>query len=390
MAMSYEAYHDLDMRPGYLLLLSLVVYPTVFAARDHQDDDVPFDPFRPESRLQLEAKFEQMTQPTKKKAKWQPKQSDVVWVQNLMAMLDYGGKWIAPMGFTFIKIDDHNIELRQAEDTPSVRDTVHRTVLTAQKAGLKVKVNIGKTAVEKQGQTLMEIFAGARVPLLDVARRLVGEDLVRRLPADGWTPEELHRVTDGTKYDGVGEFADWVCSQTGCVVLDNNYGDVDWNTDEMDPTFSWSQRNVDMLTRDWPKVKEIRQKIDHIVEWLEADPPMRFRELLDFILPKIKTKYTNGKKAQKGRIGIMPERHAYDDTEHFCPLDQEYNEEEEEDGIEAEILVEDDENQVEITEITPEDFVAGFIPRGQEHQTRRAQPRIAAATVEDIEAATQF
>ena len=167
MAMSYSAYHELQMRPGYILLLSLVIYP-------------------------------------------------------------YEG-------------DERDIE----EEVPS---------------------------------------NGARVPLLDLAQRIVGEEIVNRITRDGWTSEELHRMTDGTRFDGVGAFADWACSSTGCVVLDSSYENCDYEEGSGEPTFLWTKHNVDILTSQWPRVQEIRGKIDHMVEWLEADPIGRFRELLDFLL----------------------------------------------------------------------------------------------------------
>ena len=167
LAMSYSAYHELQMRPGYLLLLSLVIYP-------------------------------------------------------------YEG-------------DERDIE----EEIPS---------------------------------------NGARVPLLDLAQRIVGEEIVNRITRDGWTPEELHRMTDRTRFDGVGAFADWTCSDTGCVMLDSSYENCDYEEGSGEPTFLWTKHNVDILTSEWPKVQEIRGKIDNTVEWLEADPIGRFRELLDFLL----------------------------------------------------------------------------------------------------------
>jgi len=77
---------------------------------------------------------------------------------------------------------------------------------------------------------------------------------------------------------------DWACSNTGCVVLDSSYENCDYEEGSGEPTFLWTKRNVDILTSEWPRVQEIRGKIDHIVEWLEADPIERFRELLEFLL----------------------------------------------------------------------------------------------------------
>ena len=205
MAMSYSAYHELQMRPGYLLLLSLVIYP-------------------------------------------------------------YEG-------------DERDIE-----------------------EGNEVSLD------------------GAKVPLLDLVQRMVGEEIVNRIPRDGWTAEELHRMTDGTKYDGAGTFADWACSSTGCVVLDSSYENCDYEEGSGEPTFLWTKHNIDILTEQWPRVQEIRGKIDHLVEWLERDQITHFRELLDFLL---KTEPIKTKKRRK--------RGYYDPFEHHCELDQDTGEEEDDD-----------------------------------------------------------
>jgi len=202
MAMSYSAYHELQMRPGYILLLSLVIYP-------------------------------------------------------------YEG-------------DERDID----EDIPGI---------------------------------------GARIPLLDIAQGMVGEEIINRIPKDGWTAEELHSMTDGTKYDGVGAFADWGCSSTGCVVLDSSYENCDYEEGSGEPTFLWTKHNVDILTSEWPKVQEIRGKIDRMVEWLESEPIGHFREILEFLL-----------KAELAKTKKKRKRGYYDLFEHHCALDQ-YNGEEEDD-----------------------------------------------------------
>ena len=207
MAMSYSAYHELQMRPGYLLLLSLVIYPYEGDERD----------------------------------------------------------------------------------------------------------------IEEENEVSLD---GARVPLLDIVRRIVGEDLVNRIPKDGWTNDELHRMTDGSNYDGVGAFADWVCSNTRCVVLDSSYENCDYEEGSGEPTFLWTKHNVDILTEQWPRVQEIRGKIDHLVEWLEQDQIVHFRELLDFLC---KSKPIKPKKKRKRTYGAP--------FEHHCALDQDTGEEDDDDNV---------------------------------------------------------
>ena len=127
-------------------------------------------------------------------------------------------------------------------------------------------------------------------------------------------------MTDGTRYDGAGAFADWACSSTGCVVLDSSYENCDYEEGSGEPTFRWTKHNVDILTEQWPKVQEIRGKIDHLVEWLEAEPIGHFTELLDFLL---KTKHINTKKKSKRTYGAP--------FKHHCELDQDTGEEEDND-----------------------------------------------------------
>lgn len=89
MAMSYSAYHDLNMRWGYLLLLSLVVYPYEGDERD---------------------------------------------------MEEFEGR------------------------TP-----------------------FGDPLPRPKGKTLLEVFTGGRVPLLDAVQRIVGAEIAQLIPAAGWS-----------------------------------------------------------------------------------------------------------------------------------------------------------------------------------------------------------
>ena len=200
LGMSYEQYHDLNFRPGYLLLLSLVIYPYEGEERDMEDDAVPFNP------LAMMDNGE----------KWKPKQSDITWMKELVAGLGPGGKWIAPMGFSVTKVDNWTIQVDHADDNSDVREVVRRTVLLAQQIGLKVNVKAGRTAAEK-------MVSGARIPLLEMATRLVGKDLVSRIPENGWTPDQLFDATRDTEHDGVWRFANWACQETELTVLDANY-----------------------------------------------------------------------------------------------------------------------------------------------------------------------
>lgn len=296
LAMSYSTYHELDMRIGYLLLLSLVVYPYEGDERDYNDDSVPFNPLN-----WLGDK------------KYKPSADDIAWLQSVLGPLAVGGKWIAPMGFSMVKLGENHIRLLQSDDDPTVKETIGRTLMVAKKAGIMAEFDTtGRTAEEK--------INGARIPLLEKVKQIVGEDLAGRVPGNGCHPAVLREMTEGTPYDGVGDFADWACSRTGCAVLDSSYDDCEYIEGNGEPVFKWSKRNVEILTKDAPKVQGIRAKIDRIVEWLETDPIARFDELLSFLLSK------NISEAKKRKDAFR------DPTEHWCPLDTLTENEEEEEG----------------------------------------------------------
>jgi len=298
MGMSYSSYHDLGMRLGYALLLALVVYPYQGDWRDEEDDSVPFDP----ANLPAE--------------KFKPSASDIAWVEDLVASLAIGGQWIAPVGFSMVKVAENKILLRDAKDTPEAKETIRRTLLIAKRAGIAAEFS-------RTGRTAQEKLNGAKVPLFDMIQGVVGQQLVNMIPREGWEPDTLHKMTDGTPFDGIGHFADWVCSNTGCVVLDTSYGDCEYIEGYGEPLFKWSRLNVDRLTEDYPKVQEIRGRIARVIDWLEVNPPVRYKELLDFLLSLPASEREPADPARWATV--------YDPTEHWCPLEPELNLEEDED-----------------------------------------------------------
>ncbi|MBA7695622.1 hypothetical protein ES703_104254 [subsurface metagenome] len=298
-AMSYDMYHELDLRKEYLSLLSLVIYPYEGDERDDWDDSVPFNP----ENLPTE--------------KYRPSASDINWLKTLVDSLAVDGQWIAPMGFAIVKLADNRIVLREAKDTPEVKETIRRTLLIANKLGIEAEF-------PRTGRTSQEKLNAARIPLLDAVQQLMGADIARRIPGVGWTPAELHEMTDGTPYDGVGHFADWVCSETGCCVLDTDHYGCEYIEGLSEPLFKWTEGNIEILTNEWPRVTEYRRKIDQLVEWLGGNLISNFEELLDFLLSK--TPKPAGRKNE----------HPYDPFDTYCRLDQITTEEEyDDDGFEC-------------------------------------------------------
>lgn len=132
------------------------------------------------------------------------------------------------------------------------------------------------------------VVPGGRVPILERVGELVGEGLVRLIPPEGWSAEDLHRMTEGTEFEGCGEFADWVTGNTGCKILD-----TPGEYSEMGEQIDWSRGEVDYLTDDWEQSREIFEKIHRVALLLEEDSESTFRRLIallldnkDMIIPK--------------------------------------------------------------------------------------------------------
>ena len=113
---------------------------------------------------------------------------------------------------------------------------------------------------------------GERVPILERVKELVGKSLVELIPPEGWSLEDIHRMLEGSKYEGCAVFADWVHSWTDCMQMNANYEDYSPE--------GWSREIVDGLTHEWPMVEDIQGKMDHMCSWLEEDIYHNFEELL--------------------------------------------------------------------------------------------------------------
>lgn len=122
---------------------------------------------------------------------------------------------------------------------------------------------------------------GARVALLEHVGQLVGERLARLIPSGGWSAEDLHRMTDGTELEGLGDFSDWVFSNTGCYHLDALGEEL-----EMGDVIEWSPETVEDLTEDWCRASVILEKIHRAALLLEQDSENTFRNLLGLLLDR--------------------------------------------------------------------------------------------------------
>jgi hypothetical protein len=114
----------------------------------------------------------------------------------------------------------------------------------------------------------------SRVPLLDAAAAHIPRELVAEIPADGFTPAELHARLDETPYAAAAAFADWLWGCTGTAFLDLD--------DEIEVSDAdWTRETVALLAAQWEQARAILDRIGALARWLEEDPPGHFARLLD-------------------------------------------------------------------------------------------------------------
>jgi hypothetical protein len=119
---------------------------------------------------------------------------------------------------------------------------------------------------------------GGRIVLLESCRGQVPDEVLLRIPPEGYPPASMHLWLDDTRFEGVAVMADLLWHDTGSIFLDAD--------DESMPTAVWSMENVLALTQDWLLARRLEDQVNELCEWLEdeeARRPERFRELLDFI-----------------------------------------------------------------------------------------------------------
>lgn len=122
---------------------------------------------------------------------------------------------------------------------------------------------------------------GGRIPILERVGELVGEGLPRLIPRGGWNAEDLHKLVDGTEFEGLGEFADWVWGNTGCYHLD-----AQGESRETGEHFEWEPGTVEDMTSDWKASCEILDKIHKVALLLEDDMERTFRKLMALLLDR--------------------------------------------------------------------------------------------------------
>lgn len=116
---------------------------------------------------------------------------------------------------------------------------------------------------------------GVAMVWLEQAGTLLDQESRRRIPQEGISAEELHRLLDGTDYQTVALFADYLCNDTGNAFLDAH--------PEYPLMDLWDRETVTILTRDYARSQVMWGQMEAMAEWLESDTGVNFNLMMDFI-----------------------------------------------------------------------------------------------------------
>lgn len=100
-------------------------------------------------------------------------------------------------------------------------------------------------------------------------------DLLQRVPEGGLGLDDLHRLLDGTDYEGAACWAEILNQNTGTCFLDVSPEESGYYMS------GWDRDEVEALTLQWQWADLIRSSVYNLVDWLELDMPKHFREIID-------------------------------------------------------------------------------------------------------------
>ena len=122
---------------------------------------------------------------------------------------------------------------------------------------------------------------GLRLAWFESAAQYIPTETLRRIPANGIETGVLERVTEGTRFAAMGPHARWLWNSTDNFFLDFSYSDgVEFD----DP---WDRDVVENATRTWREASGLIDQVEALGLWLEKDMPVRFADMLDYILSRI-------------------------------------------------------------------------------------------------------
>ena len=124
---------------------------------------------------------------------------------------------------------------------------------------------------------------GLHTAWLEAAAQRIPQETLERIPRRGIPLDILTQAVEGTEYEGAAQAAAWVLADTDNFFLDESYEDGNYDG-FADP---WEDEIIAQGTQEWQRAKALIDAVFRLADWLEEDLPVRFAEMLDFILPRL-------------------------------------------------------------------------------------------------------
>ena len=124
---------------------------------------------------------------------------------------------------------------------------------------------------------------GLRVAWLESAAARIPQQTLLRVPQDGIPLDALTGALKGTRFEGAAQACSWACGETGNFFLDHTYDDGNYDGFS-DP---WEDDIIKEGTEEWRKASALMDSVSRLTGWLEEDLPVRFAEMLDFVLERL-------------------------------------------------------------------------------------------------------
>ena len=122
---------------------------------------------------------------------------------------------------------------------------------------------------------------GEDVVLAEACGDSVPKSLVQRISKIRLSPEDAHRLLNGTRYEALAQWADRLHHNTNNFFLDTDYEEL-WSG--MPP--DWCDEEVTTLTTQWQQAEVLERSQIEFTNWLEEDIPGRIKEVVKFIEEK--------------------------------------------------------------------------------------------------------
>ena len=124
---------------------------------------------------------------------------------------------------------------------------------------------------------------GLRVAWLESAAERIPQETLLRIPQGGIPLDDLTEALKRTWFEGAALAASWVFAETGNFFLDACYEDGMYDG-FADP---WEEEVIEAGTEEWREASALIDSVTRLADWLEEDLPVRFAEMLDFVLERL-------------------------------------------------------------------------------------------------------